>query len=83
MSSYFSYAYICTCFNDLSGIGFGDRHYQLLSSFDISGINMSIFCKDECVFMTEYVFVAIVEKRSFIFLRSYFTLRNDICYVEK
>ena len=33
--------------------------------------------------MTEYVFVAIVEKRSFIFLRSYFTLRNDICYVEK
>jgi len=59
--------------NVLSGIGFGDRHFQLLPPFDMSGINnMSIFHKDECVFMTEWVFVAIVEKRSFIFFKKLF-----------
>jgi len=44
---------------------------------------MSIFHKDECVFMTEFVFVAIVEKHSPIYFKSYFTLRNNICYVKK
>jgi hypothetical protein len=49
------------CFNVISGIGFGDRYFQLLSSFDITGINkMPIFQNDKCVFMTEYVFVTIV-----------------------
>ena len=62
------------CFNVLSGTGFGDRHFQLPSSFDISDINyMSIFHKDELVFMTEYVFVTAVEK-TFIYLKKNFIL---------
>jgi hypothetical protein len=51
------------CLNVLSGIGFGDTHFQVLSSFDISRINhQSILRIDERVFMTEYVFVTTVEK---------------------
>jgi len=61
------------CFNVISGIGFGERHFQLLSSFDISSIsNMSVFHKDKFVFMAEYVFVTIVEKYSFIFFKKLF-----------
>jgi hypothetical protein len=51
------------CFNVISAIGFGDRHFHLLSSIDISSNNnMSIFHKDKFVFMAEYVFVTTVEK---------------------
>jgi hypothetical protein len=61
------------CFNVISRISFGDRHFQLLSFFDISSINnMSVFHKDKFVFMAECVFVTIVEKYSFIFLKKLF-----------